>query len=129
MPIYYFLGIFFHWTNILAKPEQGFTAIFFKNRRSLVKGQCHEMNNFLHFLEALDINKKLGGSERWLWLGFSLGLWRSMAICHLNMQFLCKKHISVSLATAKLIGDVWMTMQSGVKMFFSAITASIYWCI
>jgi hypothetical protein len=41
-------------------------------------------------------NEKWGGSEKWDWLGISLGLWLSMAIWHLNMQLLCKKRISFS---------------------------------
>jgi hypothetical protein len=49
----------------------------------------------LKFLKV-DGNEKLSGSEKWNWLGISLGLWRWMAICHLNMQLLCKKNISFS---------------------------------
>jgi hypothetical protein len=48
----------------------------------------------------VDSNEKWGGSERWQWLGISLGPWRSMAICHLNIQFLCKKPISFSASTS-----------------------------
>jgi hypothetical protein len=44
----------------------------------------------------VDSNEKLGGSERWQWLR----LWQSMAIHHLNMQFLCKKPISLSACTS-----------------------------
>jgi hypothetical protein len=47
---------------------------------------------FFHLLAVLKVdgNEKSGGSERWQWLGISLGLWRLKAICHLNMLFLCK---------------------------------------
>jgi hypothetical protein len=38
------------------------------------------------------------------WLGISLGPWRLMAICHLNMQFLCKKLISFSARTSSIKG-------------------------
>ncbi len=51
--------------------------------------------NIYHVLKV-DSNEKWGESERWHWLGISLGLWRSLAICHLNMQLLCKNPISFS---------------------------------
>ncbi len=35
-------------------------------------------------------------------MDISLGPWRSMAICHLNMQFLSKKLISFSAGTSKI---------------------------
>ncbi len=52
-----------------------------------------------HFLKV-DRNEKWDWSERCQWLGITLGLWRSMAICHLNMQFLCKKLFSFSACTS-----------------------------
>jgi hypothetical protein len=53
---------------------------------------------------------KKGGSEGLQWLGISLGLWRSMAICHLNMEFVCKNLFPFPLAAAKL--KVWTIRQS-----------------
>jgi hypothetical protein len=39
--------------------------------------------------------------------------------------FVKKNLFPFPLATAKLLGDVWMNWQSGVKMFLSVITAPI----
>ncbi len=48
----------------------------------------------------VDGNEKWGGSERWHWLGISLGLRRSMAISNLNIQLLYKKHIYFSACSS-----------------------------
>ncbi len=70
----------------------------------------------------VDSNEKWGRSERWLWLAFSLGLWRSMAICHLNMQFLFKIHISVSACYSQINRRHLDEEARRDKMFLSAIT-------
>ncbi len=38
-----------------------------------------------------------------IWLGFSLGQWRSMGICHLTMQFLFKIHISIFTCYSQIV--------------------------
>ncbi len=76
------------------KPKLRYTIAFLYFDRLL-----RETTEYLLCLKPswkVDGNEKWGGLEKWNWLGISLGLWRSMAICHLNMQLLCKKHISFS---------------------------------
>ncbi len=79
-------------------------VMFKKSPKSIISPVCFQLATWVMAISAahqvpllkVDSNEKWGGSERWPWLCFSLGLWRSMAICPLNMQFLFKIHISVS---------------------------------
>jgi hypothetical protein len=83
--------IHFQWKIIIFKRPS--KAIFeFENtcwNAYNLKKNCKKQKQQWHL--KVDSNEKWGGSERWQWLGISLGLWRSMAIYHLNMQFLCRK--------------------------------------
>jgi hypothetical protein len=50
-------------------------------------------------------------------------------IFDLNVLFLVNNIFPFPLATALLLGDVWINRQSGVKMLFLSLTAPIYWRI
>jgi hypothetical protein len=78
---------------------------------------CFKLSAFC--LCSVDSNEKLGGSERWQWLGISLGLWQSMAIHNLNMQFLCKNLFPFPIAPDLVTCDVLTNFTTSIRFPYS----------
>jgi hypothetical protein len=78
----------------------------------------------------VDGNEKLGGSKTETVIESQSGIVAIEVYLQFERAVFCVKNpLPLPLATAKLLGDVWINRLSGVKMFLTVITAPIYWRI